>query len=403
MLFQISACMLLMLRGKPIDMTAAGLAVALPFCSWLSVHVIAKKLSADVMLVMLMNFLCGLGIILLYGLSPARGIRQATVFAMGLVGFVISMLSMKMIKDFRALCWLLIPFGVTLLLLPVAIGQETNGAKNWFAVPLIGSFQPSELVKLILIVVLAQFFSSLRGMKGMLPGLLFAVASLAALMLQKDLGTALMYYLVTLLMYWAASSNLPLTLLGAAGGVGAAVMGYSMFAHVKTRVAIWQNPWSDALGKGYQLVQALTAIGTGGLLGLGLGMGQSRAIPAYSTDFIFAVLCEQFGILFGLCVVAMYVIIVLRGISIALSSRTSFDALVALGCSLLIGLQTFVIIGGVVKLIPLTGITMPFVSYGGTSLVSCMAQVGMLCGIAAKNESARQEDARLASGAEVLP
>lgn len=219
-------------------------------------------------------------------------------------------------------------------------------------------------------------------------------------MLQKDLGTALMYYLVTLLLFWAASSNLPLTLLGALGGVGAAVVGYRMFAHVRTRVAIWLNPWSDALGKGYQLVQALMAISSGGLFGLGLGMGQSRVIPAYSTDFIFAVLCEQFGILFGLCVVALYVILVMRGISIALRARTPFQALLALGVSLMIGLQTFVIIGGVVKLIPLTGITMPFVSYGGTSLVSCMGMVGLLCGVSAQNEKDRAEDERLTQGAE---
>ncbi len=403
MLFEFSACLLLMLRGEPLDFIALGLAFALPALAWFSVNVVAYRLKADVMLVMLMNFLCGLGIILLYGLSPERGIRQSWMFVIGIGMFVICALAVRIIRDWRALCWLMMLAGITLILLPVAIGQETNGAKNWFAVPFIGTFQPSELVKLALVIILAQFFSSMNGLKGMLPGLVFAVACLGALMLQKDLGTALMYYLVTLLLYWAASSNLPLTLLGGLGGMGAAYIGYEMFSHVKTRVAIWQNPWSDALGKGYQLVQALTAIGSGGLFGLGLGMGQSRAIPAYSTDFIFAVLCEQFGILFGLCVVALYVIIVLRGVAISLQARQPFYALLALGCVLLIGLQTFVIIGGVVKLIPLTGITMPFVSYGGTSLISCMGMMGLLCGVAAKNAEARREDERLASGREALP
>jgi cell division protein FtsW (lipid II flippase) len=156
-----------------------------------------------------------------------------------------------------------------------------------------------------------------------------------------------------------------------------------MFAHVKTRVAMWLNPWSDALGKGYQLVQALTAIASGGLFGVGLGMGQSRVIPAYSTDFIFAVLCEQFGILFGLCVLALYGVIVLRGIALSMRAQDAFHALLALGIALMIGLQTFTIIGGVIKLIPLTGITLPFVSYGGTSLVASMGMIGMLCGVAA--------------------
>ncbi len=403
MLFEFSACLLLTLHGDSIDFVAAGLAFALPIVSWFFVNVIARKLNADLMLAMLMNFLCALGVILLYGLSPERGLRQGTMFILGIAMFAVCSLAVRLIRDWRALCWLMMLAGITLLLLPVAIGQETNGAKNWFAVPVIGTFQPSELIKLVLVLVLAQFFSGMNGLRSMLPGLLFSMACLAALMLQKDLGTALMYYAVTLLVYWTASSNLPMAALGGFGGVGAAYLGYSMFAHVKTRVAIWQNPWSDALGKGYQLVQALTAIGSGGLIGLGLGMGQSRAIPAYSTDFIFAVLCEQFGILIGLCVVALYVIIVLRGVTISLQARTSFHSLLALGCALLIGIQTFVIIGGVVKLIPLTGITLPFMSYGGTSLVSSMGLMGFLCGVSAQNAKDRREDERLASGREALP
>ena len=402
MLFEFSASLLLAFRSWPIDVYALGLAVLLPLVAMLSVRVISRLLHADAMLVMLMNFLCGLGIILLYGLSPDRSLRQFVIYIAGIAVFILCLLAVKHIRDWRSICWLMIPAGITLLLLPVAIGQETNGAKNWIYVPGFQSFQPSEMVKLMLLLILAQYFSSLRKLKSMLPGLVFAVASLAALMLQKDLGTALMYYLVTLMMYWAASSNMPVTLVGAAGGVGAALIGYRMFAHVQTRVAIWLNPWSDALGKGYQLVQALTAIGSGGLFGLGLGMGQSHVIPAYSTDFIFAVLCEQFGIIFGLCVVGLYVIIVLRGIAISLAARTSFHALLALGCSLLIGLQTFVIIGGVVKLIPLTGITMPFVSYGGTSLLSCMGLMGLLCGVSAKNERDYEQDQLLAQGSEAI-
>lgn len=403
MLFQLTACLLLMLRGNPLDWMAGVLALALPVATWATLRLAVRYLKADALLTMIMCFLCGLGIILLYGLDPARGLRQAWVSLLGVAAFAACAMAVRMIRDWRAVCWLLMLAGVLLLLIPVAIGQETNGAKNWFSVPIFGSFQPSEAVKLFLVLVLAQFFSSLRGIRGMLPGLFFAIACLGILMLQKDLGTALMYYLITLLLYWASSSNLPITMLGALGGVGAAYVGYEMFAHVKVRVAIWKNPWSDALGKGYQIVQALTAIGSGGLLGLGLGMGKSHVIPAYSTDFIFAVLCEQFGILFGLGVVALYVMITMRGIAIALRARTSFEALLALGCGLFIGLQAFVIIGGVIKLIPLTGITLPFVSYGGTSLVSCMGMIGLLSGVSTHNAEEREEDVRLAEGMEVLP
>jgi len=228
------------------------------------------------------------------------------------------------------------------------------------------------------------------------PWLIFSVGCLGVLMLQKDLGTALMYYGVTLLLYYASSGNLMITGLGLAGGAGAAVAGYHMFAHVKRRVAIWINPFADYDNAGYQLVQGLMAIASGGAFGLGLGLGSPRTIPVYHTDFIFAVICEQFGLIFGLCVLLMYVALIWRGTTIAMAARSSFHGLLAMGCTLMIGLQTFVIIGGVIKLIPLTGVTMPFVSYGGTSLVSSLCLIGLMQGVASLHEDDLEEDARLA-------
>jgi cell division protein FtsW (lipid II flippase) len=189
-----------------------------------------------------------------------------------------------------------------------------------------------------------------------------------------------------LLMFFANTGNLPLTGLGVVGAAGAAVVGYQQFKHVRTRVAIWQNPWLTADSTGYQIVQSLMAIASGGLFGVGLGLGQPRVIPVYFTDCIFAVICEQFGILFGILVLVMYVILILRGVGIATGARQSFHALIAIGATVMLGVQTFVIIGGVLKLIPLTGVTMPFVSYGGTSLVSCMGLIGLLQGVASVNQ-----------------
>lgn len=229
----------------------------------------------------------------------------------------------------------------------------------------------------------------------MLPWLLFAGACLLLLMLQKDLGTALMYYGTTLMLFYASSGSLVLTAIGLGGGAGAAVMGYQMFAHVKKRVAIWRNPWSDYNNAGYQLVQGLIAIASGGLFGVGLGLGYPTIIPVFESDFIFAVICEQFGVLFGLCVLLMYVALLWRGATIAMAARRSFHGLVAMGCTALLGLQTFTIIGGVMKLIPLTGVTLPFVSYGGTSLVSSMCLMGFLQGVSSINADALHEDTQL--------
>ena len=202
---------------------------------------------------------------------------------------------------------------------------------------------------------------------------------------------------MTLLIYYASSGNLLVTGMGAAAGAGAAVAGYFMFSHVKRRVAVWLDPWKDYSNAGYQIIQSLMAIASGGLFGMGLGLGSPTIIPVYHTDFIFAVICEQFGLIFGLCVLLMYVAIIWRGATVAMAARNRFHALLAMGCTALIGLQAFVIIGGVLKLIPLTGVTMPFVSYGGTSLVSSLCLTGLLQGVASLNEDALQEDARLAS------
>ena len=248
------------------------------------------------------------------------------------------------------------------------------------------------MVKLTLLLILAFFMSRRR----MLPWFLFVLSCLVLLMLQKDLGTALLYFSVTLLLYWASTGNLPVTLLGLAGGGAAAFVGYQRFAHVRRRVAIWLNPWADYDNAGYQLVQGLMAIASGGLFGVGLGLGSPTSIPVYESDFIFAVLCEQFGLIFGLCVLLMMVALVLRGAMIAMAARRSFHGLLAMGASVLLGIQTFVIIGGVLKLIPLTGVTLPFVSYGGTSLISSMCLVGFIQGVESLNEDDLQEEARLA-------
>ena len=389
MLFYFSAFLLLWL--KDFAWQAAALAVAVPVMIWLGVNFLPRLFPADKLLLSLTNFLCALGVLVLYATNPAYAYQQAVYYGVGLAAMVVCIYLVRIIKHWRIPVYLLMPVSLALLALPLIIGRETNGAKNWFYVGSL-SVQPSEIVKLSLLLIISHFMSRRK----FLPWLIFAVGCLGLLMLQKDLGTALMYYGVTLMLYYASSSNLLLTGIGLAGGAGAAVLGYKMFAHVKRRVAIWQNPWSDYDNAGYQLVQGLMAIASGGMFGVGLGLGSPRTIPVYHTDFIFAVICEQFGVIFGLCVLLMYVAIIWRGATTAMAARTSLHGLLAMGATLMIGLQTFVIIGGVIKLIPLTGVTMPFVSYGGTSLVSSMCLIGLLQGVASLNEDDLDEDTRLA-------
>lgn len=389
MLFFFCAFTLLFLK----DLAWQGFALALlvPALLALGINLLPRLFPADRLLLSLANFLCALGVLVLYATSPTLAYRQAAYYGVGLFAMVLCIYMVRAVRSWRLPVLLLYPVSLGLLALPLVIGRETNGATNWIYLGGL-SFQPSEMVKISLLIIISYAMTRRR----MLLWLTFSVICLALLMLQKDLGTALLYYGVTLMLFYASSGNLALTGLGLAGGAGAAVMGYRMFAHVKRRVAVWLNPWADYNSAGYQIVQGLMALASGGLFGMGLGLGSPRSIPVYETDFIFAVICEQFGLVFGMSVLAMYVALIWRGATIAMQARRSFHGLLAMGATLMLGLQTFVIIGGVIKLIPLTGVTMPFVSSGGSSLLSSMCLIGLMQGVDSLNDDDLDEDARLA-------
>lgn len=388
MLFYFTAFLLLTLRS--FEWQGFALAILVPAAIWGGTHILGRCFHIDTLFFSLTNFLCALGILVLYDTNPNLAYHQALYYGVGLVGMVICIYFMRMFRSMRRLGFLLILGSFVFLALPLLLGKETNGAKNWVYFRSV-SVQPSEFVKISLILVVAWFMNR----RQFLPWFLCAVGCLALLMLQKDLGTALLYYMTTLLLFFASTANIPLTLMGILGGGGAAVLGYRMFAHVKKRVALWRNPWSDYENAGYQIVQGLMALASGSLLGVGLGLGSPTTIPVYETDYIFAVICEQFGLIFGICVLMIYVAIIWRGTTIAMASRHAYQGLVAMGATMMIGLQTFVIIGGVIKLIPLTGVTMPFVSSGGSSLVSSMCLTGLIQGVASINEDDLEEDLKL--------
>ena len=389
MVFYFLAVLLLALRDGSLQ--GYVLAVAVPLLIFLGTHLLPRLFPADQVLLSLTHFLCALGVLVLYDVNPAYARQQAIAYGFGLAAMIFCIYLVRSVGSWRIPIFVLIPASLLLLALPVFFGQETNGARNWLAIGPV-SFQPSEVVKLSLVLILAYFLSRRK----MLPWLAFGAGCLALLMLQKDLGTALLYYITALLLYWASSGNLVFTLLGMAGGGGAAYWGYLQFPHVRRRVEAWLNPWQDYLNTGYQLVQSLVAIASGGLFGVGLGLGAPTSIPIYASDFIFAVICEQFGLIFGICVLLIYVALIWRGTTIAMNARHSFHGLIAMGATVLLGLQALLIIGGVLKLIPLTGVTLPFISYGGTSLISCLCLAGLIQGVESLNEDDLAEDTHLA-------
>ena len=388
-LFFFSAFLLLGL--KAMDWTAFALAALVPLGFFIVCVLLPKLLPADRLLLCLVNFLCGLGILTLYRLNPARGLDQVVNYLVGLCGMIGCLL---LVRFWHRLIWVvpMVALGaLALMALPLVFGTVKNGARAW--VSLFGvSFQPSEIVKVAMLLLMAFLLSR----RLVLPGLAFAGICLGLLFLQRDLGTAMLYYAITLIMAYVSTGSLSFLALGALGAGAGAVIGYRMNTYVQNRVRIWQNPWQDPYGISYQVVQSMVAMVNAGPWGTGLGLGNAKVIPEVETDFIFAAVFNEFGLVFGVCVVLIYLMIFLRGVDIARRANSKFHTLLALGCSCMIAVQTFVIIGGNINMIPLTGVTLPLMSYGGTSMVSSLCIMGLLQGVANANDRGLKEDQMIA-------
>lgn len=351
----------------------------------------------DLYVTPMINFLVGTGLVFMFRINPAYGYRQLAWMIIGLIALYITttlLHSYNRLSDYK---YLLAVTGIVALLLPVFFGIELGGAKSWLDLGLF-HFQPSEFVKLLLVLFLAGYLLesrvpwvsrgkreySISGIQEWGPLLGMWLTSLLVLVFQKDLGTALIYFGTFLAMVYVATSRLLYIFFGFILFIGGAVAAYLLVGHVHTRVSIWLNPWATAESTGYQIVQSLYAINAGGVLGSGLGAGYPGFIPAVHTDFIFSAICEETGLLGGLGILLIFMILVYRGFKIALASRDDYSELMAAGFTALLGLQVFIIIAGVTKLLPMTGITLPFISYGGSSLVANFILAGMLLNISGK-------------------
>jgi len=343
------------------------------------------------------QFLWSLGLVVLYRLSPDYGLKQFAFLLVGTLAMVVAMLLIRKSRDFGRWNWVFMALTLLLLASTLVLGRSTYGARNWIRIGSF-SFQPSELAKVLFVIVSAYFLSTRHRLLSFIPYLAFTAVCVLLLVAEKDLGAGLLIALGFLVMFFAATGRVLLTGVGL-GVLGAGAWGsYHLFAHVRTRVEVWQDPWSSYQDQGYQIVQGLMALASGGLLGVGLGRGMPGAIPARHTDYIFTVIGEEFGIIVGILTIAFYLVFIVRGILIALHARSVYDAILVFGCTAMLSLQSFIIIGGVIKLIPLTGVTMPFVSYGGTSILASMIQLGIIEGVAEKNGRADEEEVELMGG-----
>ncbi|HEY2888871.1 MAG TPA: FtsW/RodA/SpoVE family cell cycle protein [Candidatus Limnocylindrales bacterium] len=288
--------------------------------------------------------------------------------------------------------------GIVLLLLTFLFGNEVNGALLTITVgPFSG--QPTELIKVVLVIFLAGYLSDFRPLlvsasmrlgplrlppvPYLLPMFAMWAMALGIVVIQRDLGAALLFFAVFLALVYIATARASYVVLGLILFVAGSVIAYQLFGTVRDRVDIWLNPFVDASGKGYQVVQSLYAFGRGGIIGTGLGaglplVGGRLPIPAIHTDFPFAALGEELGLIGVVAILGLYLVVIERGLRVAASAADDFRALLAAGLTLVVGVQAFIIAAGNLKLIPLTGVTLPFISYGGSSLLANGVVVGLL-------------------------
>ena len=380
--------------NTPLSLATLGVPIGL-FAAFAAAHVAIRFLApgADSAILPIVFALSGTGITFLTRLAPDAAVSQVVWLFLSVAAMVAVL---AVVRDLDALAdykYTLGVAGVVLLVLPMILGTEQNGSKLWIYIGNF-SFQPGEFAKIAITLFLAFYLASNREalsasmrrfgpvtlprLRMLLPLLVMWGISLLVVVFERDLGSALLFFAFFVIMIYVATGRVSYVvvslLLLAVGGVAC----YFLFGHVANRVNIWIDPWSAASSGGYQIVQGLYSLADGGLVGVGIGNGLSTTIPFVQSDFIFAAIGEEMGLLGGSAVLILFLLFCVRGLATAARAKSDCSAFAAVGLTCAISIQAFIIVGGVTKLLPLTGVTLPFMSQGGTSLLASFVIVGLL-------------------------
>ena len=382
--------------------------LVLVFVLMLVAHLSLRRLApqADPVLLPLAALLNGTGYVFIAGLDKAQASAQATWTGIGVVAFIATLALFPRAIDLERYRYLIALAGVVLLLLPLAphIGEDVNGARLWVrAGPL--SFQPEEFAKLAMAIFFASVLAERADLlatgtrrigrwlvlepRYLAPLLVAWGMSLLVLLAENDLGSSFLFFALFVGLLWVATGRAAYLALGAGLFGAGAVFALVVVNHAQTRVQGWLDPWAHFATSGYQIIEGWFALAAGGMWGLGPGQGNPGIIPEATSDFIFAAIGEEIGLVGVTALLIAYLLITGSGLRAAVRSQRSFSKLLATGLSLLLVVQVFVVVAGITRLIPVTGITLPFVSYGGSSLVSNYILLAILLRIS--NDNANEQ------------
>jgi cell division protein FtsW (lipid II flippase) len=396
------------------ELTQALLWVGLAYLALFAVaHLAVRRFApyADPLILPCVALLNGLGLVMIHRLDLARVERAAAAgrdapvelisrqVAWTAIGLTLFVAVMWVVRDHRTIArygYTAGFLGLVLLALPGLLPSsisEVNGAKLWIRIGSVG-IQPGEFAKILLIVFFAAFLVQKRELFGtagrrflgmelprardLAPLVVAWGLSVGVLVLERDLGTSLLFFGIVLVLLYVATERVSWLLIGLSFFLGGCLIAYQLFGHVRVRVQVWLDPFADFENTGFQIAQALFGLGTGGVGGTGLGAGRPDLVPYAESDFMLSSLGEELGLIGLAAILVVYLVLITRGLRSALAVRDSFGKLLATGLAFTLALQMFIVIGGASKLIPLTGLTLPFLSYGGSSLVANYALVAML-------------------------
>lgn len=363
---------------QPFDKGAMVMAVVTCLLVGYSYFIIRKFFSdGDKYIFIFSSILSVIGMVMLYRINMANSIKQIIWFAIGVTGFILIVVLLPDLKSFSKYKYFYLVGTIVFMGLATLVGTEINGSKNWIVIAGY-SFQPSEFGKLFFVAYLASELKDYKNFKDLIVPAFIVMICLGFMVLQKDLGSALIFFAISITMLYIATSKFRYVATCIGLFAAGAAISYKLFDHVRVRVEIWSNPWPYANGKSYQVVQSMFSIASGGLTGSGLGLGHPEYVPVNTTDFIFAALCEELGILIGFAIIILYFLLFYRCMRAAVYGEDEFSKLLVVGYSAMIAAQVLVIVGGVMNAIPLTGITLPLVSYGGSSMLITFFSLGII-------------------------
>ncbi|MBS6720417.1 MAG: FtsW/RodA/SpoVE family cell cycle protein [Peptoniphilus harei] len=388
LIFEILSILLLFsYNNNNVDRYIVILFLGLILIVYISNLVLGKVSSGDNYIFLIVSMLLSLGIITIYRLSPKLGLRQLIWVLAGILVFYLTYFVIRAMRRLEYMTGLYLGLSILFFLLTIILAPDKYGAKNWIEISEGITIQLSEFTKILVIFLIASFYTTFQTrLKKLnykytsyyLMGVIYIFVGF--LFIQRDLGTAAIFVAIyTLIQYIydedrkSIAVNIGLMLFGS-------IVGYFLFSHVRNRVDIWLNPWTadKVVNSARQIVQSLFGISEGGFFGQGIGLGYPKQITLAHSDVIFSAICEEMGILTGIGIIMLYMLLVYRAIKIALNQEYLFYRILALAVAILFTVQAFLNIGGVIKLIPMTGLTLPFISYGGSSMISSFVSLGIL-------------------------